>query len=101
MEYSKSLLVMNAIVNKENRAELNDYLPEVMQIFGKNGGKPLGRYKTTEQLLGDESPEMVAIIEFSHPGIIKDMLHGAEFKALSGMRSRVFSKLNMMICESM
>ena len=44
---------------------------------------------------------MIAIIEFPNAGIIKDMVNGKEFMSLSDMRSRVFSKLNMMICGGM
>jgi len=101
MEDNKSFLVINAIVNKQNMAELQEYLGSVMQIFGKNGGKPVGRYKTIEQLSGEDSPEMMAIIEFAATGAIKDMVNGKEFMALSEMRSRVFNKLNMMICGGM
>ena len=97
MEDSKSFLVINAIVNKKNMAELQEYLGSVMQIFGKNGGKPVGRYKTIELLSGEDSPEMLAIIEFPDTGVIKDLVNGEEFMALSDMRSRVFSKLNMMV----
>ncbi len=101
MEGTKSFLIINAIVNKENMAELQEYLGIVMQIFGKNGGKPVGRYKTIEQLSGEDSPEMIAILEFADTEVIKDMVYGDEFMALSEMRSRVFSKLNMMICGGM
>ncbi|GEM_PF-1420955 len=101
MEDTKALLVINAIVNKQNAAELQDYLGSVMQIFGKNGGKPIGRYKTVEPLTGEDFPEMIAIIEFADLDVIKNMVNGNEFTALSDMRTRVFSKLNMMVCESM
>ena len=37
MSENKTFLVLNAIVNKENMAELQDYLGSVMQVFGKNG----------------------------------------------------------------
>jgi uncharacterized protein (DUF1330 family) len=101
MENNKSFLVINAIVDKQNKAELQEYLGSVMQIFGKNGGKPVGRFKTIEQISGEDSPEMIAIIEFADSGVINDMVKGEEFMALSDMRLRVFSKLNMMICNSM
>jgi uncharacterized protein (DUF1330 family) len=101
MEDNKSFLVINAIVDKQNMAELQEYLGSVMQIFGKNGGKPVGRYKTIEQLSGKDSPEMIAIIEFPDTSVIKDMVNGEEFLSLSDMRSRVFSKLNMMVCGGM
>lgn len=101
MEDSKSLLVISAIVNKQYMAELNDYLGSVMQIFGKYGGKPAGRYKTMEALLGEDTPDMMAIIEFPNTDLIKDMVKGLDFNALSEMRARVFRKLNMMICGGM
>ncbi|MCP5303677.1 MAG: DUF1330 domain-containing protein [Pseudomonadales bacterium] len=89
MEDKKSFLVINAIVNKQNMAELQEYLGRVMQIFGKNGGKPVGRHKTIEQLSGEDSFEMIAIIEFADSGVINEMAKGEEFMALSDMRSRV------------
>ena len=101
MEDNKSFLVISAIVDKQNVAELQEYLESVMQVFGKNGGKPVGRYKAIESLSGEDSPEMIAIVEFSDTDVIKDMVNGEEFLALSDMRARVFSNLNMIICGGM
>ena len=101
MENGKSLLVVNAIVNKENMNLLGEYQGSIMQVFGKNGGKPVARYKTSIPLAGDESPEMIAIAEFESPEVIQNMVNGEDFQALSELRSKVFSKLNLMICESL
>ena len=101
MESGESLLVINAIVDKQNMNELQDYLGSVMQIFGKNGGKPVGRYNLVEPLTGEDSPEMVAILAFPSADVIRMMVNGDEFMALADMRARVFSKLNMMICAEM
>ena len=101
MENTKTFLVISAIVNKQNVAKLQEYLGTVMQIFGQHGGNPVGRYKTVEVLLGEDSPEMMAVIEFADTEVIKDLVKGEDFMALSEMRSRVFSKLNMMICGGM
>ena len=72
-----------------------------MQIFGQNGGKPVGRYKTVNALVGEESPEMMAVIEFDSPKTIEDMVNGEAFNALAEQRSRVFTKLNMIVSQSM
>jgi uncharacterized protein (DUF1330 family) len=101
MEESKTFLVITAIVNKQNIAEVPDYLGSVMQIFGQNGGKPIGRYKTINSLDGDESPEMMAVIEFDSPKTIEDMVSGEAFNALAEQRARVFTKLNMIISQNM
>lgn len=101
MEDNKTFLVITAIVNKQNIAEVPDYLGSVMQIFGQNGGKPVGRYKTINPIIGEESPEMLAVIEFASPKIIEDLVKGETFNALAEQRARVFSKLNMIISQGM
>jgi uncharacterized protein (DUF1330 family) len=100
MEENKTFLVITAIVNKLNIAEVPEYLGSVMQIFGQNGGKPVGRYKTVNALVGEESPEMMAVIEFDNPKTIEDMVNGEAFNALSEQRARVFNKLNMIISQT-
>lgn len=100
MEENKTFLVITAIVNKQNIAEVPEYLGSVMQIFGQNGGKPVGRYKTVNALVGEESPEMMAVIEFDNPKTIEDMVNGEAFNALAEQRARVFSKLNMIISQN-
>ncbi|MFY0674788.1 MAG: DUF1330 domain-containing protein [Bacteroidia bacterium] len=101
MSESKAVLIINAIVNKDNASELQNYLGGVMKVFGANGGKPVGRFKTTDALTGENSPEMVAIIEFPNTSVIKEMVNGEAFGALGELRARVFTMLNMFIAESM
>jgi uncharacterized protein (DUF1330 family) len=101
MEENKTFLVITAIINKQNIAEVPEYLGSVMQIFGQNGGKPIGRYKTVNALVGEESPEMMAVIEFDSSKTIEDMVNGEAFNALAEQRSRVFTKLNMIISQTM
>lgn len=101
MEENRPLLVITAIANKQNMEELQQYLGRVMQIFGQHGGKPVGRYKTIEQLTGEDTPEMIAMIEFTDTESIKDMISSEGFQGLSEMRARVFDKLNLMICGGM
>ena len=101
MEENKTFLVITAIVNKQNIAEVPEYLGSVMQIFGQNGGKPVGRYKTVNNLIGTESPEMMAVIEFDSPKTIEDMITGKVFNSLAEQRARVFNKINMIISQSM
>ncbi len=101
MSNTKTYLVINAIVNKENMVELKTYLESIMPVFGKNGGKPIVRYKTFEQLVGEDSPEMIGIMEFPNGDKIKQMINGEDFLALADLRAKAFTKLNMMICDEM
>jgi uncharacterized protein (DUF1330 family) len=101
MEEAKTLLVINAIVDKQNMAKLQEYLGSVMQVFGKNGGKPIGRYKVVEDLEGENSPEMIAMIAFKDTQTIRDMINGEDYQGLEEARSKVFKKLNLVICNEL
>ena len=93
----KSVLVINAIVNKEHKQELQGYLSQMMQIFTENGGNPLGRYKTLEKIKGSQAPEMIALVLFENPETIHKMLEGDRYKSLSELRERVFSDLKIVL----
>ena len=97
----KSVLVINAIVNKEHKQELQGYLSQMMQIFKDHGGKPVGRYKTIEKIKGSQAPEMIAIISFENSKTVKKMLEGDEYKFLSYLRERVISDLNIVLCTEL
>jgi len=101
MSEEKSFLLINATANKDNMADLKTYLGSIMPVFGKNGGKPIGRYRATDQLLGDNGPEMVALIEFPSSEAIKTMVESDDYKALGELRQKAFTKLNLTICGEM
>ena len=98
-ENESAILMINAIVNKENKAELPGYLSQMRKMFKENGGKPVGRYKMLRDLKGNDSPEMIAIISFENSETIENMINSEAYKALSELRSQVFTKLNLMVCE--
>ena len=100
MNDQKTTLVITAIVNKSNMAELPFYLEQIQPIFANNGAKPVGRYKTVENISGIDSPDIISIFEFDSPETVNTMVESEEFTGLAELRERVFSKLNLVICVS-
>jgi uncharacterized protein (DUF1330 family) len=98
---SRTVLIINAVVDREHKQELGGYLSQMMQIFKDNGGKPLGRYKTIEKINGSQVPEMIALVSFENAERIKEMLDGDEYKSLSDLRARVFSDLKIVLCAEL
>ena len=96
---SKSVLLINAIVNPNNKSELPTYLNSVMQVFAKHGGTPIARFKTVDKLQGNDLPEITALVEFENADTIKTMVNGEDFMALAELRARVFDQLSMHIGE--
>lgn len=98
---NKAFLVINAIVNKAHASEVPGYLGSIMPVFGKNGGKPVARYRATDQLSGQDGPEMVAIVEFPDSATINNMVNSEDYKSLDELRGKVFTKLNLVICDEL
>ena len=100
MNDQKAIFVINAKVNKANMQDVQEYLRQIMPIFAKNGGNLIARYKTIQEISGNDSPEMISIVEFQSAEIINKMVDSDDFKALAELRANAFNKLDMMICTS-
>ena len=99
MNDQKAIMVITAVVDKNNSDELPSYLEQIQPIFSSNGAKPIGRYKTVQNIQGTNSPEIISIFEFNNAEAINAMVESEEFIALGELRERVFSKMNLLICE--
>ena len=99
MSGQKAILVVTAIVNTENMGDLKSYLDQIGPLTGKFGGQPLAKYKTIEDITGEQSPDLISVMEFENKEAINKMVQSKDFKDLAELRARVFSKLNMMVSE--
>ena len=95
----KAILVITAKVNKENMNELKSYLDQIGPITGKFGGQPVAKYKTIEDITGEQSPDLISVMEFPSKEVINEMVHSKDFTDMADLRARVFTKLNMMISK--
>jgi uncharacterized protein (DUF1330 family) len=96
-----AFLVITSTPNPEKMNELQSYLHQVMPVLMSGGGKPVGRYKVTEQVVGQDGPKTVAVLEYPSAQAIKDVISGDGFNALNALRAEVFLRLDLMICEAM
>lgn len=94
-------LVINTIPDPENMEGFQLYLSKIIPIFQSCGGKPVGRWKTEEQILGDGGIKASAVFEFPSAQVIRDMVNGTEFRALDQLRSEAYKKVDLMICDAL
>ena len=99
MSDQKAILLVTAKVNKEKMEDLKSYLEKVGPLTGKYGGQGVARYKTVEEIAGEQSPELVSVTEFPSAEAINELVNSKDFTDLSDLRASAFIKLNMMICE--
>ena len=101
MEEARTYLLINTIPNPENMAGFQLYLSKIISIFMNAGGKNLGRYKTTEQVMGTSGIKASAVFEFPSAEVIKTMLVSEEFNALNQLRSEAYKQVDLLICEAL
>ena len=94
-------LIITAIPNPEKMQEVQSYLSQIMPVLVSGGGKPIGRYRVTNQVLGEDGPKMMALLEFPHENNITDMINGDDFAALADLRNDAFLQLNLMVSSPM
>jgi len=93
----QTLLIVNASVNPNEKEALSTYLDKAGTLFAKAGGKPLGRFKITEHLKGNHTPQMVAVMQFPNSQVIKNVFDSAEYETLIPIRNKAFTELNLFI----
>jgi uncharacterized protein (DUF1330 family) len=101
MSDAPAFLVITSTPNPEKMDELQSYLHQAMPVLMSGGGKPVGRYKVTEQVAGQDGPKTVAILEYPSAQAIRDVISGDDFNALNALRAEVFLRLDLMISEAM
>lgn len=99
MNDQKVILIATAKVNKSKMEDLKSYLEQAGPLTEKFGGQGVAKYKTIQEIAGEESPELISVTEFPNVDAINKMVNSSEFKALAELRSSAFNKLNLIICE--
>lgn len=93
-------LIINAIPNAQNMEDFQMYLSKIVPLFIENGGEKIDRYKTIKQLMGIGGVIMFGIFKFPSIDVIEEMMASDEFNDLNELRSRAFSQLDLMVCET-
>ncbi len=92
-----NILIINAVINKENKAKIPEYLGKMNEVFKDFQGNPVGKYKRVQRISGEGIPEMVAIIRFPNQETITNMIESKSYEDLSALRKAVFTELKLAI----
>ncbi len=102
MSAKQTYIIINAIPNMEEMESFQTYLSKIVPIFMNNGGKMLGRYKTTEQVMGNGGIKACAVFEFPSAQAIKDMVASEAFNELNELRNKAYTQeVDLMICQAL
>ena len=99
MNDQKGILIVTAQLNKAKMEDLKSYLDQAGPLTAKFGGQPVAKYKTIQEIEGEQTPDLISVTEFPSIDAINEMVNSSDYKALAELRASVFSKLNLMIGE--
>jgi uncharacterized protein (DUF1330 family) len=101
MTDSPTFLIITAIPNPEKMEAVQAYLSQIMPVLVAAGGKPVGRYRVTNQVVGEDGPKMMALLEYADEQSISGMIDSEAFTALADLREEAFVQLNLMVSSPM
>lgn len=96
---TSAVMVVSATPNKNEMAAMKYYAQHAKKLLSAAGGKPIGRYKVSEEVYGKDSPAFFIIMEFPNEKAIRHFLNSKEYQKLIPYRDKAFSKLNIFIAE--
>lgn len=93
----KSLVIVNATPNLEAQEAYEYYVSNAGPIFKKFGGTTFAKYKISETIVGTQTTQVVAIMQFPNNETIKNALNSEAYKALLPYRDKAFKELSVFI----
>jgi uncharacterized protein (DUF1330 family) len=93
----KSLMIVNAVLNPNEKEAFAYYSEHSGPLFKKAGAKPIAKYKVARSIVGDKELHLVAIMEFPSNQIIIDVFESEAYKKLLPYRDKAFTELEVFI----
>ena len=89
-----------ATVNPESTEKATEYSEGVKPLLTQFGGKPVGRFAISAQLLGFHAANVLLQVEFSSTAEVMTFLDSTEYKKLIPLREAGFSSMQIYVSES-
>lgn len=99
MNQEKVIMIVTAQINPNEKEALDEYLKKSGPIFKNAGGKPVNKYKIANQIVGENSIDLVSIMEFPGNEILEAVFEGDEYQALLPLREKGFLKLEVYVSK--
>lgn len=94
---SKTLMIVNAILNPEQKEAFAAYSEQSAAVFKSAGAVPVGKYKVSTTLVGTKKPHIIAVMEFPDEQTILDVFDSEAYKKLLPLRDKAFKELDVFI----
>lgn len=89
-----------ATVNPAGKEQAAEYSEGVKPLLGQFGGKPVGRYPISAQLVGEHAANVLLQVAFPAITDVMTFLDSPEYKALIPLREAGFTSMQIYVSEA-
>ncbi|GMT49910.1 MAG: hypothetical protein IEMM0008_1449 [bacterium] len=95
----KAVLIATGLVNPNEMEAFEYYTSHAAVLLKGAGGQAIGRYKVTQNLVGEEPLSAVLVMEFPDDPSITRVFESEEYKKLIPFRDKAFKKIDIYIAH--
>lgn len=88
-------------LNPSGEVHLQRYAEMVIPLLQAAGVNVRGRFKGVEALVGDDYPDLVAVMEFPNVAAMKTFLSSAAYEQALPHRNKAFHTIRTFACDSL
>lgn len=96
---TKIILIIIATINPNEREALAQYLEEMNVFYTEVGAIPISKHKISEVIMGEETPNLVAILEFPDRASVDRVFNSKRYQKLVALREKAFIKVSVVLSE--
>jgi uncharacterized protein (DUF1330 family) len=90
-------LIIVAKINPAEKEALGLYLKGVAELYEQVGAQSVHKYKISEASIGEYTPSIVSIMQFSDRKALDKVFESTAYQALIPLRDKAFSKVESYI----
>jgi len=95
----KIILIIIGFINPQEKQSFDYYASNMQQQYENVGAVIVEKYPILHNVVGDEKPDFVMVVEFPNQQAFQKLFSGEEYKKLVPYRKKGFSKLNVFISQ--
>ncbi|MBY0403538.1 MAG: DUF1330 domain-containing protein [Cyanobacteria bacterium] len=96
-----STMITIGTLNPGGEVHLQRYANQVIPLLEKAGVNIRGRFKGTEALVGEDYPDLVAVMEFPNVQSMKEFLASDSYQLALAHRIQAFKTIHTFACETL
>ncbi len=93
-------LIITGIRRPDSDDDYAAYSGVALSLLTAAGGTLTGRYGHIDDLVGEDAPQAVVIMEFADDAAVRAVFNSSEYQAVVPQREKAFERLNVFLAAA-